>query len=314
MDRRNAVILAAALLAFMGYGAFRQGSGEPPPERVALTLVERGGEPWLLFESPRATKVDFKMECGLRVETIGVADRVQNRHALALAGWLGSGSVTVRALPAEGPVPAPLVLTGAEVRPYLERLAGRVAAGDQGEAWRALGRFAGLYFSSGYGELATKAKIQSRLATLGSFSGPGGADWLWGEAHRPRRESALPGARELDAPGIEEPSLGQGREVLVDLPGLPGADDVEVGVLVEVAPTPAKGYWLEGELESGFRLRLEPGPEGGWAWQRLDARALGPAGNGLKLALKSQDPEILARLAASVVRATIRFLPRRPAP
>lgn len=297
-----AVLLAGALVGLeLRHGAGRGAGGGAP----RLSLVTRDQHPWLLWEGPEASGVVFEMEGGGRREVIGVATDHARRHAVRLQGWLGTGPVTVRARPDLGPAPPALTLDGGRVLGYLDGLAEAVLVGDRGEAWQGLGRFAGLYFASPRAGWKSKRALQRLLVVQGPEAGPGGAGWMWGEAFRPARVSGLPGAREVRAPAPEDPHLIAGQALHVDLPPVPRGARVELTLRLTVSPTPAPPYRVEAEFETGWTARLEPGPTGGAAFQRLDPRALLRAGTGVALRLRGGEGAVLAE----VEEVAVRYLP-----
>lgn len=279
-----------------------------PTQHTSLKLVDRDGEPWLLWEGPQASGAVFQMESAHRVETIGVASQPERAQAVQLAGWLGTGSVRVFARPDHGKGPPPLMLSGREIEPYLDRLAFQVTEAEDEAAWRKLGRFSSLYFSSGMGDLPIKRKLQTFLAERRQFAGPGGARWLWGDLHCPRRETTLPGAPFVEARRRGNPRLGvHDGYVDLELPSV-RSTSVELEVQVEVSPTPAKGYFLEVRFESGWTALLSPGPQGGFAYQTLDAREVLEGGKA-RVRLVA-DPSIShPETRVALLRAGIRYLP-----
>lgn len=278
----------------------------PRPEGPRLSLVERDGRPWLLWEGTTPSGVVFQMENQSRVETIGVATHPARQQVVELAGWLGSGAVRVHARPDSGPTPVPLTLTPSEIEPYLDLLASRVLRRRSEEAWRRLGRFSGLYFSSGVGDLELKTELQALLVREAGEAGPGGARWLWGHTFGPSRETGLPGS-----PRVEAEVLGERQEdspPRFRLPPVEGGVG-ELEIQVEVSPTPARDYWLEVELAGGWRARLAPGPEGGHAFQRLDLRALGEGPCEGRIHLR-RGPDAPEELGFSLVGVALRILPQ----
>lgn len=303
----------AALLALFVAGGLRRGAPpEAAPATATLELVSRGHQPWVYYQGPDPVGVVFEMESSARREVIGVAEAASTRQALALDGWLGDGPVTIHARPSKGGPGPRLVVRPAEVEDYLDVLADRVLAGDRGEAWRTLGSFASVYFADGVGSLEPKRRVQELLVDGGPAAGPGGAAWLWGETFAPRRASALVGARELEGIEREGTHLAPGPEgaAWFDLPRVPPDSMVEACGIFEVSPTPAPRYHVRGVLASGYAFRLEPGPLGGLACQRLDVRAFGGAEGGVRLELRSSAPDPdLPDLRADAARFFLRFLP-----
>lgn len=304
-------MIAAVALAVVVGVALRGGwgSGEEAPE-IAIArfeLVEREGSPWLLWVGDEPSSVEFQMESHARFEAIGRAEQARQSHAMELSGWLGRGPVKVHAQPAVGTRPPPLELTPADITPYLNRLAEAAGARQDEAAWRRLGRFAELYFATGVGDLETKRRLQRRLVRSPEAAGPGGARWLWGETWSPTRRSGLPGAPFAEAPDVRPRSAGPGEPGMTTRLPAVDTEEVELQVQVEVSPTPAHGYHLVATLEGGWPVLLTPGPEGGEAYQRLDARALGPAGTQVVVQVHGAED-----VRVSVVRLGLRYLPRAP--
>jgi hypothetical protein len=305
-------MIAAVVLALVVGVALREGYGvaasEPEVVGIArLELVEREGKPWLLWVGDQPSAVEFQMESRARYEVVGRAEETQGSHAMELAGWLGRGPVKIHAHPTRGTRPPPLEIAPADVTPYLDRLAASVVERRDEAAWRHLGRFAELYFETGVGSLETKRRLQRILVGDLAAAGPGGARWLWGETWGPSSHSRLPGAPLAEAPELRPRSAGPGEPGMTTRLPIVETDEVELQVQVEVSPTPARDYHLVATLEGGWPVLLTPGPEGGEAYQRLDARALGPAGT--QVVVTVHGPE---DLRVSVVRLGLRYLPRAP--
>ncbi len=302
--------LALVALLATGVALALVPGGPPPVTSPSLVKVERAGRPWLVAEVLEPTGVVFEMQSSAQREIIGVSSRRERVHALELEGWLGPGKVMLRARPDGGPEPPPLALDGSEVRAHLDRLALEILAGDRSESWSRLGRFADLYFGSKVADAGVKQRLQALLARGGAEDGPGGSAWLWGATGRSHRVPLLPGAREIEAIPPEDPRLDPrgATQCLVELPEVPSAADLELGVTLELAPTPAPGLAVTVELETGWWLRLEPGPEGGAVYQRLDPRALSPGGTGarFRLVAPAGSPK---GVRASVARVVLRYLP-----
>lgn len=301
-------ILVALGAVFLGWCLQGKTRRVRVPERTRLHLVEREGRPWLHWESPEASGVVFQMEASSRLETIGVAPEPAHEHVVELAGWLGAGPVRVRVRPDRGPAPPPLELAPEQVLPYLDRLAAAILSGRSPDAWSRLGRFSELYLSSGRGELSLKTRLQAFLVERRHEAGPGGATWLWNDTHRPRRLPGIPGAPLLAGTGAEPQSAGPGDEGMVfELPPVP-SQLVELAVRVELSPTPAPDVHLMATLSSGWKALLEPGPEGGQAFQRLDARALEPGGTRGTLTVHA-GPEAPEGVRVSLLEVGVRYLP-----
>jgi hypothetical protein len=306
------LLKALFFLALVGLGGYGLLHSSPSPAfdaspRPTLQLLEREGRPWVLWQGREPSGVVFLMEDRSRIETIGVATQSARQQVVELAGWLGSGPVRISARPDQGEAPPPLILSPREVEPYLDLLASRILRRRSEEAWRRLGRFARLYFSSGVGNLEIKKELQARLVSEGQEAGPGGARWLWGSEFSPQQVTGLPGAPRLEGEILGTESTGVGEKALhVSFPPVRGAL-AELEVQVEVSPTPATNYWLEVEFSTGWRAALHPAPLGGFAFQRLDQRAFDPEGTECRLRLHGSSGSE-EELRVSLVGAGLRVL------
>ena len=303
-----ALALVVGVVLRVGVGGLGAEEAEDDPVIARLELVEREGRPWLLWVGDESSSVEFQMETHTRFEVIGRAEQARRSHAMELGGWLGRGPVKIHARPATGTRPPPLELTPKDIEPYLDRFAQAIVATRDETAWRHLGRFAELYFHTGIGDFETKKRLQQRLVEAPEGVGPGGAQWLWGEGHAPSRTSGLPGAPLAEAPDVRPRSSGPGEPGMTTRLPVVDTEEVELQVQVEVSPTPAKDYHLVATLEGGWPVLLAPGPEGGEAYQRFDARALGPAGTRVVVTAHGAAED----LRVSVVRIGLRHLPRGP--
>ncbi len=304
--------ILAVLLAIPVVLVIQSLQAPPPaaPQTPGLKLVENQGRPWIYWKGQEPSPVQFQMEDDARLETIGLAEEVNDVHVVELAGWLGTQSVRIHAQPERGKAPPSLEIQPQEVQAYLDRLSRVVVETQEEAAWNRLGSFSELYFSPGYGDFESKKRLHNLLVARQDQAVSDGAPsaWMWPEKYQPSQTSSFPGAPRVNA-GDPVPQAAALKDPGIAF-SLPAVDSqfVELEVHVEVSPTPAKDFWFVATLGSGWKVLLIPGEVGGYAYQRLDPRALSSPNTSCLLTIHGGS-EAPKDLRVSLLSAGLRYLP-----